>query len=163
MEFQKKAATMATITSTKANKSPKVFLYTPIISLLKTLDRKPLYFSINSYSCHISIFFQPLPPTPSYLNLKKKKKKQKGVLALHNSWLAEFDSIVALLFPHPSFPSARWSSLVWALIITVECKDLGSAQSLVSIVISCWFRESCMIGVHKRVIIQFFPCDWRFH
>ena len=39
------------------------------------------------------------------------------------------------------------------LIVAVECRDVGSAQSLVSIAISCGFRESGITSVSKRVIV----------
>lgn len=39
------------------------------------------------------------------------------------------------------------------LIIAVECRDIGAAQSLVSLAISCGFRESGITSVSKRVII----------
>lgn len=39
------------------------------------------------------------------------------------------------------------------LIIAVECRDVVSAQSLVSIAISCGFRESGITSVSKRVIV----------
>lgn len=39
------------------------------------------------------------------------------------------------------------------LIIAVECRDIEAAQSLVSLAISCGFRESGITSVSKRVII----------
>lgn len=39
------------------------------------------------------------------------------------------------------------------LILAVECKDLSSAQSLVSVAIASGFRESGITSVSKRVII----------
>lgn len=39
------------------------------------------------------------------------------------------------------------------LIIAVECRDVDAAQFLVSLAISCGFRESGITNVSKRVII----------
>lgn len=39
------------------------------------------------------------------------------------------------------------------LIIAVECRDIEAAQSLVSLAISCGFRESGITSVSKRIII----------
>lgn len=39
------------------------------------------------------------------------------------------------------------------LIIAVECKDIEAAQSLISLAISCGFRESGVTSASKRVII----------
>lgn len=39
------------------------------------------------------------------------------------------------------------------LIIAVECQDVEAAQHLVSLAISCGFRESGITSVSKRVIV----------
>ncbi|XP_028762976.1 tRNA wybutosine-synthesizing protein 2/3/4 [Neltuma alba] len=159
MDFEKrKAATLASLSSVEADKSPKGSLDTPIIPLLNTINQHPCFYTTSSCSGRISILSQPL------LNLntdeQKPKKKARG-----GSWLfvshdpADPDSILNLLFPSkptPSSVSTEPSELVFRfepLIIAVECKDLSSAQSLVSLAISCGFRESGITNANKRVII----------
>lgn len=153
MEFEKrKAATMAAMASTEADKSPKGSLDTPIIPLLRTLNLQPLYFTTSSCSGRISIFCHPSASNSLTSNSKRKAKGGSWLFITHE--LADPDSIVALLF-HTAH-SAKQSDLVFRfepLIIAVECKDLSSAQSLVSVAISCGFRESGITSVHKRVII----------
>lgn len=153
MEFEKrKAATMAAMASTEADKSPKGSLDTPIIPLLRTLNLHPLYFTTSSCSGRISIFCHPSASNSLTSNSKRKAKGGSWLFITHE--LADPDSIVALLF-HTAH-SAKQSDLVFRfepLIIAVECKDLSSAQSLVSVAISCGFRESGITTVHKRVII----------
>lgn len=39
------------------------------------------------------------------------------------------------------------------LIVAVECRDVGDAQKLVSVAVSCGFRESGISSVGKRVIV----------
>ncbi|KAK7264475.1 hypothetical protein RJT34_32084 [Clitoria ternatea] len=150
MEFEKrKAATVASLSSTEADKSPKGTLDTPIIPLINTLNNHPSYFTTSSCSGRISILSQPLSPNPN-------KKKARG-----GSWLfvshdpAHPDSLLSLLFPTHSTHSPD-SQLVFRfepLIVAVECRDLSSALSLVSLAISCGFRESGITNAGKRVII----------
>ncbi|XP_048317963.2 tRNA wybutosine-synthesizing protein 2/3/4 [Ziziphus jujuba] len=154
MEFEKrKAATLASLGCTETDKSPKGTLDTPIIPLLDAINSHPCYFTTSSCSGRISILSQPSPTATS-----KPKKKASG-----GSWLfithdpADPDSVLDLLFPsshstqcHPP------SQLVFRfepLIVAVECKDLASAQSLVSIAIASGFRESGITSANKRVII----------
>ncbi|KAF7811166.1 tRNA wybutosine-synthesizing protein 2/3/4 [Senna tora] len=148
MEFEKrKAATLASLASVEADKSPKGTLDTPIIPLLNALNQHPSFYTTSSCSGRISI-------------LSKPKKKARG-----GSWLfvshdpAHPDSILSLLFPSESTQCSvptEPSELVFRfepLIIAVECKDITSAQSLVSLAISCGFRESGITNANKRVII----------
>ncbi|KAK4284380.1 hypothetical protein QN277_001222 [Acacia crassicarpa] len=159
MDFEKrKAATLASLSSVEADKSPKGSLDTPIIPLLNTINQHPCFYTTSSCSGRISILSQPLfNPT---IDEQKPKKKARG-----GSWLfvshdpADPDSILSLLFPSnptPSSVSTELSEFVFRfepLIIAVECKDLSSAQSLVSLAISCGFRESGITNANKRVII----------
>ncbi|KAL0542912.1 hypothetical protein IC582_017993 [Cucumis melo] len=155
MEFEKrKAATMASLGSTETDKSPKGSLDTPIIPLINTLNSHPSYFTTSSCSGRISILAQPISTTSAAAPKPKKK-------ALGGSWLfvshefAEPNSVIDLLFRSPS-TNRELSELVFRfepLIIAVECKDLGSAQALVSTAISCGFRESGITSASKRVII----------
>ncbi|KAJ1405583.1 tRNA wybutosine-synthesizing protein [Sesbania bispinosa] len=150
MEFEKrKAATLASLDSTESDKSPKGTLDAPIIPLLNTLNQNPNYFTTSSCSGRISILSQPL--------LSTSKKKARG-----GSWLfvshdpADPDSVLPILFPSESTHSLPVSELVFRfepLIIALECRDLSSAYSLVSLAISCGFRESGITNANKRVII----------
>lgn len=47
------------------------------------------------------------------------------------------------------------------LIIAVECKDIESAQFLVSLAISCGFRESGITSVNKKRVIIAIRCSIR--
>lgn len=47
------------------------------------------------------------------------------------------------------------------LIIAVECRDIVSAQSLVSLAISCGFRESGITSVNKKRVIVAIRCSIR--
>lgn len=155
MEFEKrKAATMASLGSTETDKSPKGSLDTPIIPLINTLNSHPSYFTTSSCSGRISILAQPISTTAAAAPKPKKK-------ALGGSWLfvshefAEPNSVIDLLF-RSSSTNGELSELVFRfepLIIAVDCKDLGSAQALVSTAISCGFRESGITSASKRVII----------
>lgn len=152
MEFEKrKAATLASLGSTETDKSPKGTLDAPIIPLLDVINSHPSYFTTSSCSGRISILSQPTPTT------SKPKKKASG-----GSWLfithdpADPDSVLSLLFPSESTQSHHPSRLVFRfepLIVAIECKDLASAQSLVSIAIASGFRESGITSASKRVII----------
>ncbi|XP_058753871.1 tRNA wybutosine-synthesizing protein 2/3/4 isoform X1 [Vicia villosa] len=157
MEFEKrKSSTLASLNSTESDKSPKGSLDTPIIPLINTLNQNPNFFTTSSCSGRISILSQPISPIPS----PQTKKKAKG-----GTWLfvshhpAEPDSVVSLLFPSESThspDSSPISELVFRfepLIIAIECRDLSSAHSLVSLAISSGFRESGITNANKRVII----------
>lgn len=69
--------------------------------------------------------------------------------------MADPDSVISLLFAD-STKLTQLSELVFRfepLIIAVECRDLNSAQNLVSLAIACGFRESGITSVSKRVIV----------
>lgn len=155
MEFEKrKAATLASLQSEETDKSPKGTVDVPIIPLLNTLNSHPNYFTTSSCSGRISILSQP-----PHSKLKTKKK------ALGGTWLfithdpADPDSVLNRLFRSESTrkdEQDNQNELVFRfepLIIAVECKDLASAQSLVSKAIACGFRESGITNSSKRVII----------
>ncbi|XP_030491672.2 tRNA wybutosine-synthesizing protein 2/3/4 [Cannabis sativa] len=154
MEFQRrKAATIASLKSTVTDKSPKGSLDIPIIPLINTINAHPSFFTTSSCSGRISILSQPPPSTT------KLKKKAFG-----GSWLfithepAELDSVLNLLFrsdstPTPSDPPSDLVFRFEPLILAIECKDLSSAQFLVSLAIASGFRESGITSASKRVII----------
>ncbi|XP_027332177.1 tRNA wybutosine-synthesizing protein 2/3/4 isoform X2 [Abrus precatorius] len=152
MEFEKrKAATLASLCSTESDKSPKGTLDAPIIPLLNTLNQNPDYFTTSSCSGRISILSQPLSTSP---NPKKKARGGSWLFVSHNP--ADPDSVLSLLFPFESTHSSLVSELVFRfepLIIALECRDLSSALSLLSLAISCGFRESGITNANKRVII----------
>lgn len=159
MEFEKrKADTLAAINSPEPDKSPKGNIDTPIIPLLNALNSHPSYFTTSSCSGRISIFSQPIIPSPS----SKKKAKGGTWLFISHDYPVDPNSVISLLFPSPSFERQELQSftgphaLVFRfepLIIAVECRDVEAAQSLVSLAISCGFRESGITSVSKRVII----------
>ncbi|CAO2842541.1 unnamed protein product [Amaranthus hypochondriacus] len=151
MEFEKrKAATMASIASTEIDKSPKGTIDTPIIPLLNTINNHPCYFTTSSCSGRISIFS----------HLPNKPKGGSWLFISHDP--VNPSSILNIIFPTDSNNSSETthsesSELVFRfepLIIAIECKDVGSAQFLVSLAISSGFRESGITSVSsKRVII----------
>lgn len=151
MEFEKrKEATLALLNSTDTDKSPKGSVDTPIIPLLNTLNQNPCYFTTSSCSGRISILSQPLSPS-----LLTKKKARGGSWLFVSHQQADPDSLIPLLFSSESTHSIP-SELVFRfepLIIAVECKDLSSAHSLVSLAISSGFRESGITNANKRIII----------
>ncbi|XP_057415045.1 tRNA wybutosine-synthesizing protein 2/3/4 [Lotus japonicus] len=154
MEFEKrKASSLASLYSTETDKSPKGTLDTPIIPLINTLNQNPSFFTTSSCSGRISILSQPLlsPLSPS-----PKKKARGGSWLLVSHEPADPDAVAALLFPTPTLSESTQSELVFRfepLIIAVECRDLASAHSLVSLAISSGFRESGITNANKRVII----------
>lgn len=166
MEFEKrKADTLAAINSPEPDKSPKGNIDIPIIPLLNALNSHPSYFTTSSCSGRISIFSQPTIPSP----FSKKKAKGGTWLFISHDYPVDPNSVVSLLFPSPSDSQSSSSfesqepesftgphALVFRfepLIIAVECRDIEAAQSLVSLAISCGFRESGITSVSKRVII----------
>ncbi|KAG5011256.1 hypothetical protein JHK87_019771 [Glycine soja] len=155
MEFEKrKAATLASLSSTESDKSPKGSLDAAIVPLLNTLNQNPSYFTTSSCSGRISILAQPLSLSDSP-NPKKKARGGTWLFVSHDP--ADPDSVLSLLFPSESTPSPfAPSELVFRfepLIIALECRDLSSAHSLVSLAISCGFRESGITNAKKRFII----------
>ncbi|KAL2339187.1 hypothetical protein Fmac_013633 [Flemingia macrophylla] len=157
MEFEKrKAATLASLSSTESDKSPKGSLDTPIIPLINTLNQNPSYFTTSSCSGRISILSQPLLSQSTNPNPNPKKKARGGSWLFVSHDLADPDSVLSLLFPSHSTHSELVSELVFRfepLIVALECRDLHAAHSLVSLAISCGFRESGITSAGKRVII----------
>ncbi|XAR65643.1 tRNA(Phe) [7-((3-amino-3-carboxypropyl)-4-demethyl)wyosine(37)-N(4)]- methyltransferase [Bertholletia excelsa] len=149
MEFEKrKTATLASMTSSEPDKSPKGFLDASIIPLLNAINSHPSYFTTSSCSGRISILSQP---TAAANATKKKARGGTWLFISHDP--VEPDSILTLLFNSPPIPPSNLVFRFEPLIIAVECKDLSSAQNLVSLAISCGFRESGITSVNKRVII----------
>nr|POE84303.1 trna wybutosine-synthesizing protein 2/3/4 [Quercus suber] len=144
---------LASLASSDSDKSPKGTLDTPILPLINTLNNHPCYFTTSSCSGRISILSQPIHQT-------QPNKKSKGGSWLFVSYdLADPDSVISLLFPDlptRSEPEPE-SKLVLSfepLIVTVECKDLASVQSLVSTTRLAGFRESGITNANnKRVIV----------
>ncbi|CAN1326735.1 tRNA wybutosine-synthesizing protein 2/3/4 [Linum perenne] len=162
MEFEKrKAATLSLIASSEVDKSPKGFIDEPIIPLLNLINSHPSYFTTSSCSGRISILSQPKPSSSS-----APKKKARG-----GSWLfithdpADASAVVSLVFPPPdsTIPDSS-HELVFRfepLIIAVECRDVDSAQSLVSLAISSGFRESGITSASKKRVIVGIRCSIR--
>ncbi|KAM7506258.1 hypothetical protein LguiB_005162 [Lonicera macranthoides] len=155
MEFEKrKKAALESINKAEPDKSPKGNIDTPIIPLLNTLNSHPSFFTTSSCSGRISILSQPI--TTITTTTKKKAKGGTWLFITHD--LADPLSLLNHIFPtnstHP--PPIQPHSLVFRfepLIIAVECLDVKSAQFLVSLAISCGFRESGITSVNKRVIV----------
>ncbi|KAH9608479.1 hypothetical protein KSS87_000681 [Heliosperma pusillum] len=148
MEFEKrKAATMAAISSTSPDKSPKGNIDAPIIPLLSAINNHPSYFTTSSCSGRISIFSH------------KPNSSKGGTWAFISHEPADPNPVLDLILPPSLAESTQPESgeLVFRfepLIIAIECKDVGSAQFMVSLAISCGFRESGITSVSgKRVII----------
>ncbi|CAI9292557.1 unnamed protein product [Lactuca saligna] len=164
MEFEKrKKATLATMSSPEPDKSPKGDIDTPIIPLLKTLNSHPSYFTTSSCSGRISILSTPTTTTTT---VKKKAKGGNWVFITHEP--ADPNSVQNLIFPpNPttdSLQSDNPENLVFRfepLIIAVECKDVLSAQKLVSLAISCGFRESGITNVNSKRVIVAIRCSIR--
>lgn len=163
MEFEKrKKATLATMSSPEPDKSPKGDIDTPIIPLLKTLNSHPSYFTTSSCSGRISILSTPAATT----SVKKKAKGGNWVFITHEP--ADPNSVQNLIFPPNSTTDSTQSdnheNLVFRfepLIIAVECKDVLSAQKLVSLAISCGFRESGITNVNSKRVIVAIRCSIR--
>ncbi|XP_021719707.1 tRNA wybutosine-synthesizing protein 2/3/4-like [Chenopodium quinoa] len=161
MEFEKrKAATMAAISSTELDKSPKGTIDAPIIPLLNTINNHPSYYTTSSCSGRISIFSH-LPDKP-----------KGGTWAFISHDPVDPTSILNLIFPPSSTPATEsadspestQSELVFRfepLIIAVECKDVGAAQFLVALAISRGFRESGITSVSSKRVIVAIRCSIR--
>ncbi|KMT04175.1 hypothetical protein BVRB_8g186230 [Beta vulgaris subsp. vulgaris] len=141
---------MAAMNSTETDKSPKGTIDTPIIPLLNTINNHPSYYTTSSCSGRISIFS----------HLPNKPKGGTWLFISHHP--VNPTSILTLLFPESPHSDESTqpdsSELVFRfepLIIAVECKDVGAAQFLVSLAISCGFRESGITSVSSknRVIV----------
>ncbi|KAG4146669.1 hypothetical protein ERO13_D05G173300v2 [Gossypium hirsutum] len=154
MDFDKrKASTLASLSSNEADKSPKGSLDTPIIPLINALNNHLSYFTTSSCSGRISILSQPKPNPSSNNPTKKKARGGTWLFITHDT--ADSDSVISILFSD-STKLIQDSELVFRfepLIIAVECRDLSSAQSLVSLAIACGFRESGITSVSKRLIV----------
>lgn len=159
MEFEKrKAATLASMNSPEPDKSPKGSIDTPILPLLAAVNSHPSYFTTSSCSGRISIFAHPTTPSTN----PKKAKGGTWVFISHDP--VHPNSVIPLLFGTEPVcsdggltQSPACHSLVFRfepLIIAIECKDVEAAQWLVSLAISCGFRESGITSAtSKRVII----------
>ncbi|KAL8151209.1 hypothetical protein V2J09_021017 [Rumex salicifolius] len=160
MEFEKrKAAAMAAMAATSPDKSPKGNIDAPILPLLKTLNLHPSFFTTSSCSGRISIFSHPIASTAA-----KKAKGGTWIFITHDP--ADPASVLRLLFPSKSesTQSSPDSDLVFRfepLIIAVECKDVQSAQLLVSLAISCGFRESGITSVSGKRVMVAIRCSIR--
>ncbi|KAK4485080.1 hypothetical protein RD792_007688 [Penstemon davidsonii] len=147
MDFQKrKSVALAAMNSPAPDKSPKGNIDAPIIPLLNAINSHPSYFTTSSCSGRISILSQPTPTSSA-----PKKKARGGTWVFVSHDVVQPSSLIPLLFP-----SSAEQNLVFRfepLIIAVECAGIESAQSLVSLAISCGFRESGITSVSKRVII----------
>ncbi|KAE8659758.1 tRNA wybutosine-synthesizing protein 2/3/4 [Hibiscus syriacus] len=154
MDFdRRKASTLASLSSNEADKSPKGSLDTPIIPLINIINNHLSYFTTSSCSGRISILSQPKPDPKSSNPTKKKARGGTWLFITHDA--ADPDSVISLLFSD-SIKLTQNSELVFRfepLIIAVECRDLNSAQSLVSLAIACGFRESGITSASKRVIV----------
>ncbi|CAI9087185.1 OLC1v1021196C3 [Oldenlandia corymbosa var. corymbosa] len=160
MEFgRRKAATLATMNSPEPDKSPKGNIDEPIIPLLNLLNSHPSYFTTSSCSGRISIFSHPVDPANS-----KKKAKGGSWLFISHDYPVEPTSVPPLLFPSNPTNSYNANELVFKfepLIIAVECRDVQAASSLVSLAISCGFRESGITSVSKKRVIIAIRCSIR--
>ncbi|KAI7757017.1 hypothetical protein M8C21_004039, partial [Ambrosia artemisiifolia] len=164
MEFEKrKKATLATMCSSEPDKSPKGEIDAPLIPLLETLNSHPSYFTTSSCSGRISILSTPTTSS----SLKKKAKGGSWLFISHHP--APPSSLLNLIFPpliiNPSHSDTQHNhNLVFRfepLIIAVESKDVLSAQKLVSLAISCGFRESGITSVNSKRVIVAIRCSIR--
>ncbi|GAB2301081.1 hypothetical protein Dimus_035115 [Dionaea muscipula] len=165
MEFEKrKAATLAAMASSEPDKSPKGSLDTPIIPLLKTLNHHSSYFTTSSCSGRISIFSHPT--TTAAVPKPKKSKGGSWIYITHEP--ADPNSVISMLFPtilstqsEPTHPPSELVFRFEPFIVAVECKDVGSAQFLVSLAISSGFRESGITGISAKRVIVAIRCSIR--
>ncbi|KAL5730750.1 hypothetical protein ACHQM5_003542 [Ranunculus cassubicifolius] len=150
MEFDKrKAATLLCISSTEIDKSPKGTLDAPILPLIKSINQHPSYFTTSSCSGRISILSQP--PITTTTASKKKARGGSWIFISHEP--ADPNSVIDLLFNSVNQQGGDLVFRFEPFILAIECRDISSAQTLVSTAISCGFRESGITSVHKRVII----------
>ncbi|KAJ4703910.1 tRNA wybutosine-synthesizing protein 2/3/4 [Melia azedarach] len=139
---QRKAATLSSLNSSLTDKSPKGTVDAPIIPLLNVLNSHPNYFTTSSCSGRISVFSHP----------KNRPKGGTWLYITHDP--ADQNTVLSFLFPDE--PKRSSNELVFRfepLIVAVECKDVESAQSLVSLAVSSGLRESGVTSVKKRVIV----------
>ncbi|KAM7264602.1 hypothetical protein ACFE04_002285 [Oxalis oulophora] len=152
MEFDKrKTSTLASLSSSTTDKSPKGSLDEPIIPLINTINQNPNFFTTSSCSGRVSILSQP----KQNLNSKKKARGGSWIYITHN--LADVDSVLSLLFDNGDADGDDDGELVLRfepLIVAIECRDLESAQGMVALAIRCGFRESGITSANgKRVIV----------
>uniref|UniRef100_A0A7N1A0U5 tRNA(Phe) 7-[(3-amino-3-carboxypropyl)-4-demethylwyosine(37)-N(4)]-methyltransferase n=1 Tax=Kalanchoe fedtschenkoi TaxID=63787 RepID=A0A7N1A0U5_KALFE len=151
MEFEKrKAATLSSLGAAETEKSPKGSLDTPIIPLLKVINRHPSYYTTSSCSGRISIL-----STPTSSTAHKKARGGSWLFITHD--FADKDAVLDALFRvDDADASAQQCDVVFRfepLIIAVECRDVASAQTIVLLAIAAGFRESGITSVGKRVIV----------
>ncbi|PKI31204.1 hypothetical protein CRG98_048406, partial [Punica granatum] len=92
---------------------------------------------------------RPSSPAPA-----EKKKARGGTWLYISHSPADPDSILSLLFPPvPAQPPCDLVFRFEPLILAIECRDLDSAQFLVSTAISCGFRESGITSANGRRVI----------
>ncbi|CAI0468320.1 unnamed protein product [Linum tenue] len=163
MEFEKrKAATLSIFGSSESDKSPKGSIDAPIIPLLDAINAHPSYYTTSSCSGRISILSQPKPSAAT--TAKKKAGGGSWLFITHES--ADQATVISLLFPPEPMPNPPPSPYELVLrfeplIIAVECKDVDSAQFLVSLAISCGFRESGITSASKKRVIVGIRCSIR--
>ncbi|XP_076923026.1 tRNA wybutosine-synthesizing protein 2/3/4-like isoform X1 [Bidens hawaiensis] len=158
MEFERrKKATLATMTSPEPDKSPKGDIDAPLIPLLNTLNSHPSYFTTSSCSGRISILSTPNAATNAAV--KKKAKGGNWVFITHEP--ADPISVQNLIFTQNQENQENLVFRFEPLIIAVECKDVLSAQKLVSLAISCGFRESGITNVNSKRVIVAIRCSIR--
>ncbi|XP_073108372.1 tRNA wybutosine-synthesizing protein 2/3/4 isoform X2 [Elaeis guineensis] len=167
MEFEKrKAQALAGMAAPGPDKSPKGTVDAPIVPLLDAINRHPSFFTTSSCSGRISILAHRTNPPPSSADptagnpkiqatAPKKKKKAGGgrwLFVSHDT--VDPEAVADLLFG--DCHDSEGGDLVFRfepLIVAVECRDLASAQALVSTAISCGFRESGMTSIQKRIMV----------
>ncbi|KAG9454033.1 hypothetical protein H6P81_006937 [Aristolochia fimbriata] len=153
MEFEeRKSKVLASLSSIDyTDKSPKGSLDLPIVPLIDAINQNPSYYTTSSCSGRISILSQPRNAS------SVSKKKARG-----GSWLfithdpADPDTVVDILFGNGNSSPTCSGDLVFRFepfIVAVECKDVTSAQELVSTAIACGFRESGITSIHKRIMV----------
>ncbi|KAG0481542.1 hypothetical protein HPP92_012400 [Vanilla planifolia] len=138
MDFERrKAKTLASLAAPWSDKSPKGSIDAPIASLLSVINLHPSFFTTSSCSGRISVLRQPCErhnydskEENKILTKKSKKKAGGGAFPTfgENETVGEEGGILVFRFE--------------PLIIAVDCKDVASAQELVSTAIACGFRES---------------------
>ena len=142
---ERKTRALDAMRAPQPDKSPKGTLDLPIVPLLDAINRHPSYFTTSSCSGRISIFSHP--PKGKIGGKIKKSKAGGGSWILVSHDLVEPEAVINLLFGGgvANNDSLTEGSLVFRFepfILAVECKDVVSAQSLLSTAIACGFRES---------------------
>ncbi|CAM8906693.1 unnamed protein product [Rhodiola kirilowii] len=150
MEFEKrKASTLSSLGASETDKSPKGSLDTPIIPLLNAINLHPNYYTTSSCSGRVSIL-----STPTSSTVQKKARGGSWIYITHD--FADKDAVLDVLFRIEDDASTQQCDVVFRfepLIIAVECRDVASAQKLVSVAVAAGFRESGISNVQKRVMV----------